>query len=135
MKPKGFIALVVVFIVIGCTVGTTHTIRLRGNVNPAQISLDKKMPVSIEASVENIGNATHTISVDVVDTEGLAVEKPERTSFTLQPGESRVVTFIGRLEEAAVPGKYRVEIIAETQAGDQISETVYLRVVAERGFI
>ena len=135
MNLKVVTALVFIFLAAGCTVGTPHSIRLRGNLNPAQLSLDKRMPVSIEASVENIANSTETVSVDVVETEGLLIEKPERTSFTMKPGESRVVVFTGELEETAVPGKYRVEITADTERGDRVTEVVFLNVVVERGFI
>jgi uncharacterized membrane protein len=135
MKARVFFLLIALSLLLGCTVGTTHNIRLRGNVNPGQISLDKRMPVSIEASVENIGNVTQTVSVDVDDTEGLLVEKPQRLSFILKPGESRVIIFEGLLEETAVPGKYRIEIMAESEDGDRVNEVVFLNVVAERGFI
>jgi uncharacterized membrane protein len=122
-------------LLLGCTVGTTNNIRLQSNLNPGQISLDKRMPVSIEASVENIGNVTQSVSVDVDDTEGLFVEKPERLSFILKPGESRVIIFDGLVEETAVPGKYRIEIMAESEDGDRVNDVVFLNVVAERGFI
>jgi uncharacterized membrane protein len=135
MKVKGLIALAAVFMFIGCTVGTAHNIRLKGNVNPAQISLSKRTSASIEASVENIGNSTETVSVDVVETEGLSVMKPERATFTLKPGEVRIVTFTGTLEETAVPGTYVIEIIADAKSGGTVRERVSLKVVAERGLI
>jgi uncharacterized membrane protein len=135
MKIKASMILLSVFLVIGCTIGTTSTIRLKGNVDPAQISLDKRIPVSIEANVENIANSTETVTVDVEETEGLSIEGPERTTFTLKPGESRVVIFVGKLEEAGVPGEYRIDISAKTREGDRVTEVVFLNVVAERGFI
>lgn len=136
MDRKALFILLALFLIAGCTVGTTHNMRLRGNVNPGQISLDKRMPVSIEASVENIGNSTETITIDAADdTQGISIEKPERTSFTLKPGESRIVVFIGTLEETAPPGKYRIDITATTKGDDVISETAFLTVIAERGFI
>ncbi len=127
--------LAAALLITGCTLGTANTIRLKGTANPGQISLDKRMPVAIEATVENIANSTETVTVDVDDTEGLSVTKPERTQFTLKPGESRVVIFTGKLDETAVPGKYRIEISAVTQRGDHVTELVYLNVVAERGII
>lgn len=129
------IMVVLAVLVSGCTVGTSDPVRLRGNVNPSQISLDKRIPVAIEASVENIGNATQTISLDVTGTEGLSVDVPPRTTFTLKPGESRIVTFKGTLDETAVPGEYRVEISATTEGGRRVNEVVFLKVVAERGLI
>jgi uncharacterized membrane protein len=135
MKIKYKIILLTLLLIVGCTVGNSKNIRLRGNVNPAQISLDKKVPVFIEANVENIGNSTETVSLEVDDTEGLSVEKPKRTSFTLQPGESRIISFTGILDANAVPGKYRVEILAKTENSGRVSEVVFINVVAEKGFI
>ncbi len=135
MNPRIPLFILLISTSLGCTIGVSQDIRLRGSVNPSQVSLDRKVPISIEASVENIANSTETISVDVVDTEGLSVQKPERTTFTLKPGESRVVIFIGILEDTAVPGKYRIEIAAETEDGEMSNEVVFLRVVAERGLI
>jgi uncharacterized membrane protein len=135
MKFKALLIFLLAFALAGCIVGTADTVRLKGNVNPAQISLDKRAPVSIEANVENIANLTETVSVDVEDTEGLSIVKPERTTFTLKPGESRVVIFMGTLDEAGVPGEYRIDIYAETKNGDVVNEVVFLNVVAERGFI
>jgi uncharacterized membrane protein len=135
MKIKYMIILLTLLLIVGCTVGSSKNIRLRGNVNPAQISLDKKVPVFIEANVENIGNSTETVSLEVDDTEGLSVEKPKRTSFTLQPGESRIISFTGILDANAVPGKYRVEILAKTENSGRVSEVVFINVVAEKGFI
>jgi len=135
MDSRVYGLLVVTMLFLGCTMGSQENIRLKGAVDPGQISLDKEVPVSIEATVENIGNDTQTISVDVDGTEGLIVERPERRSFTLKPGESRVVIFVGRLEETAVPGKYRVEIVADTTGSGSKSEVVFLNVVAQQGFI
>lgn len=135
MKGKAFMFAVAFLVLAGCTIGASQTIRLKGNVNPGQISLDKRMPVSIEATVENIGNSTETVTVDVEETEGLDVEKPERREFTLKPGESRVVVFQGTLEERAVSGKYRIEITAATKGGGTVSEVAFLNVVSKSGFI
>ncbi len=138
MEWKALPLLTVVLLTVlasGCTIGTSDSVRLRGNVNPSQISLDKRIPVAIEASVENIGNTTQTISLDVTGTEGLSVEMPPRTAFTLKSGESRIVTFKGTLDETAVPGEYRVEISATADGGNRVKEVVFLKVVAERGLI
>ncbi|RMF89274.1 MAG: hypothetical protein D6733_06610 [Methanobacteriota archaeon] len=135
MNAKGMAALLMALLLTGCAIGTTSSIRLRGNVDPAQISLSKRTPAAIEASVENIGNSTQTVTVDVVDTEGLSIEKPERTTFTLKPGEARVATFTGILEETAVPGNYVIEIVVDTEKGERIKERVTLKVVAEKGLI
>ncbi|HDH28121.1 MAG TPA: hypothetical protein ENH13_03210 [Euryarchaeota archaeon] len=135
MNSRVFAVLVISILFLGCVVGSQENIRLKGAVDPGQISLDKDMPVSIEATVENIGNSTETVAVDVDGTEGLVIERPERRSFTLKPGESRVVIFVGRLEETAVPGKYRVEIVASTDGSASKSEVVFLNVVSQQGFI
>ncbi len=135
MRLNVILAVLLVLLLSGCSMGGSRDIVLRGNVDPGQVSLDKMLPVAIEASVENVGNTTETISVDVGGSEGLIVEKPDRTTFTLKPGESRVVIFIGRLEETAVPGKYRIEITAGPQGSGAVTEVVFLEVVSQRGFI
>ena len=135
MNSRVFAVLVVTILFLGCMVGSEENIRLKGAVDPGQISLDKDVPVSVEATVENIGNDTETIEVDVDGTEGLIIERPERRSFTLKPGESRTIIFVGRLEETAVPGKYRVEVVAKTESSGSKSEVVFLNVVSEQGFI
>ncbi len=135
MNSRVFAVLIVTLLFLGCTMGSQENIRLKGKVDPGQISLDKEVPVSIEATVENIGNDTETITVDVDGTEGLVIERPERRSFTLKPGESRTIIFVGRLEESAVPGKYRVEVVAETENSGSKSEVVFLNVVSQQGFI
>jgi hypothetical protein len=135
MRFNVILVVLLVMLLSGCSMGASRDIVLRGTVDPGQVSLDKLLPVAIEASVENVGNSTETIAVDVDGTEGLLVEKPERTVFTLKPGESRVVIFIARLEETAVPGKYRIEITAVPQGSGAVKEVVFIEVVSQRGFI
>jgi uncharacterized membrane protein len=135
MKLQFIPFIIVILIFSGCTLSTTDNIRLKGNLNPSQITIDKRLPISIEATVENIANSTETISVDVEETEGLSIRKPERTSFTLKPGESRTVIFMGTLDEAAVPGKYRIEITSKSKSGSTVHETIFLNVVVDRGLI
>lgn len=135
MRLNRALAVLLVLLVSGCSMGASPDIVLKGKVDPGQVSLDKRLPVQIQASVENVGNSTETISVDVDGSEGLIVEKPQRTVFTLKPGESRVVIFTGTLEETAVPGKYRIEITAVPQGGGAVSDVVFLEVVSQRGFI
>ena len=135
MKLKILGLSFLLLLITGCMVGNTDNLRLKTNVNPSQVSLDNKIPVSIEASVENIANSTSVVSVDVEDTEGLIVKKPERTRFTLKPGESRVVIFEGKLEEDAVPGKYRIEVEAQIENGGRVTETAFLNVVIQKGIL
>lgn len=136
MRIKSFLPVFLLLLMIGCTVGTEHVIRLRGNVYPSRIALDSTEPVTIEASIENIGNSSHTVTVSAEDnTQGINIIMPERTVFTLKPGESRVVLFEGHLDEAAAPGRYRIDVLAKTDSLDLVEEVVFLEVSLEKGLL
>jgi len=136
MRFRGALALALILLALGCTISGSRTIVLKTNVNPAQVSLDRKRPVAIEASVENIGNGTIKVTVEAEDTtEGLVVKSPPRTTFTLKPGESRVLVFDASLEETSPPGKYRIDVVARTERGEMVRETTFLRVVSQQGFL
>ncbi|MFQ5974720.1 MAG: hypothetical protein ACE5J5_00170 [Candidatus Hydrothermarchaeales archaeon] len=127
------IILLAVLVTSGCTIGRAKNLKLNGEVVPSKISLDESQPIVLEATVENGGTATETIIIDVVKTEGVDVKRPERTQFTLKPGESRVVTFEASLTSDAVPGDYILEVTVQSQSGEYVGDRAKLRVVKSKG--
>ncbi len=127
------ILLIVLLATTGCTIGNTKNLKLSGEVVPSKISLDNTQPISLEATVKNDGTATETITIDVVKTEGVDVKRPDRTQFTLKPGESRVITFEASLTSDAVPGDYILEVTVQSQSGEYVGDRAKLRVVKSKG--
>ena len=126
--------LAIVLITSGCIVGGSgKNLKLSGEVVPSKISLDDTKSIVLEASIKNDGTATETITIDVVKTEGVDVKKPERTIFTLKPGERRIVTFEASLTSDAVPGDYILEVTVQSQSGEYVGDRAKLRVVKTKG--
>jgi uncharacterized membrane protein len=131
---KRFIVLLACIIIIsGCIGGKGHTIKLTSKVTPTKVSLDKLELISIDVRATNVGTSLEKITADVTKTEGLVVIYPNRTTFTLKPGESRTITFSASLVEDAVPGDYIIDIQIETEAGDIIRDRAKVRVEQEAG--
>jgi uncharacterized membrane protein len=132
MRPALLLFLAV--FISGCTISSNReNIRLESEIVPSKVSLDSPVQVSLEARVENVGTSTETITADIVKTEGLIVTKPDRTTFTLKPGESRTVTFKANLTADAVPGDYIIDVQVKTQSGNIVWDRAKLRVVEEKG--
>lgn len=130
------VAIVLLFLTSGCTIGERHTIKLDSRVIPDKISLSSKEPIKLQATAKNIGTSIENITADVGDTEGIEVDKPNSArSFILKPGESRVIEFDAKLTHNAVPGDYILDIQIKTNSGDLITDRVKLRVVEKKGFL
>ena len=131
--------LVFIFILIiasGCLLSSDKQgIKLESEIVPSKISLDEAQPLTLEARVTNIGHAKETITAEVIATEGLDVSTPERTEFTLKPGESRIITFDATLKKDAVPGDYIIDIQVKTDTGEVITGVAKLRVTQKKGII
>jgi uncharacterized membrane protein len=130
------VAVVLRFLASGCTIGERHTIKLDSRVIPDKVSLSSKESIKLQATATNIGTSTEIITADVGDTEGIEVVKSNSTrSFTLKPGESRVIEFDAKLTHNAVPGDYILDVQIKTNSGDLITDRVKLRVVEKKGFL
>jgi len=128
-----FLALVLLILSTGCTVDK-HTIKITTEAVPSKISLTNPEPISVKVSVKNIGTSIETVTADITKTEGVEVTSPNKTVFTLKPGESRTVTFIGRLRVDAVPGDYIIDTQIRTTTGDLVTDRVKVRVVKTQGW-
>ncbi|MFQ6135740.1 MAG: hypothetical protein ACE5PM_00990 [Candidatus Hydrothermarchaeales archaeon] len=125
--------LLAIVLSVGCTIGSTQNLKLTSEVVPSKISLDNPEAMQLEATIRNVGTSTETITIDVIKTEGVDVEKPERTEFTLKPGESRMVTFGSTLASDAVPGDYVLEVYVQSRSGEYVGDRAKLRVVKSKG--
>lgn len=120
----------------GCTIRSTReNIRLESEIVPSKMGLDEPVELKLEARVKNVGTSNEVITADVVRTEGLIVTKPDRTTFTLKPGESRTITFSANLTEDAVPGDYIIDVQVKTQNGNLVWDRAKLRVVERKGLL
>jgi uncharacterized membrane protein len=131
-------ALFLIFLIIasGCLVSSGKSgIKLESEIVPNKISLEEAQSLTLEARVTNIGKAKETITAEAIPTEGLSVSRPERTDFTLKPGESRTITFNATLLKDAVPGDYIIDIQVKTGTGEVITGVAKLRVVQKKGII
>ncbi|MEE8402494.1 MAG: hypothetical protein V3R93_01940, partial [Candidatus Hydrothermarchaeaceae archaeon] len=127
---KRLIALLACLMIIsGCIGGKVHNIKLTSEVKPSKVSLDNLELISIDVRATNIGTSLEKISAEVIKTEGLVIIPPNRTTFTLKPGESRTIIFYANLMEDAVPGDYIIDIQIKTEAGDIIWDRAKIRVV------
>jgi uncharacterized membrane protein len=128
--------LVSVLLVSGCISSSKHTIELESKVVPGKVSLERPEPINVEAKVTNIGTSQETVTVDVINkTEGLFMAYPNKTTFTLKPGESRTITFIASMTFDAVPGEYIIDIQTKTVGGDVVIDSAKLQVVEKRGLL
>lgn len=131
---KRFIAILACLIIIsGCIGGKGHNIKLTSEVKPAKVSLDNKELISIDVRATNVGTSLEKITANVIKTEGLVIILPDRTTFTLKPGESRTIIFYANLMEDAVPGDYIIDVQIKTEAGDIIWDRAKVRVAQESG--
>ncbi len=127
--------LVSVLFVAGCISSSKHTIELESNVVPGKVSLERPEPINVEAKVTNIGTSQETVTADVIKTEGLFMAYPNKTTFTLKPGESRTITFTASMTFDAVPGEYIIDIQTKTVGGDVVIDRAKLQVVEKRGLL
>ncbi|MEE9475004.1 MAG: hypothetical protein V3V36_04955 [Candidatus Hydrothermarchaeaceae archaeon] len=131
---KRFIALLVCLMIIsGCIGGRGHNIKLTSEVKPAKVSLDDPELISINVRATNVGTSLEKITADVIKTEGVVIIPPNRTTFTLKPGESRTIIFHANLMEDAVPGDYIIDVQIRTEAEDIIWDRAKVRVAQEAG--
>jgi len=131
---KRFVVLLAcLMIVSGCVGGKGHNIKLTSEVKPAKVSLDNIELISINVMATNVGTSLERITADVIKTEGLDIIPPNRTTFTLKPGESRTIIFYASLMEDAVPGDYIIDVQIKTEAEDIIWDRAKVRVVQESG--
>ena len=120
----------------GCIFGQgKQSIKLDSQVVPSKVSLSEPEPLSVEAEVSNIGKSTVKVTVDVETDEGILIDKPLKTDFTIKPGGSRIVVFNASLDKDAVPGDYVIDIKVTTDKGDVIKGVAKLRVVQKKGLI
>jgi len=127
--------LVSVLLVSGCISSSKHTIELESKVVPSKVSLERPEPINVEARVTNIGTSQETVTADVIKTEGLFMAYPNKTTFTLKPGESRTITFTASMTFDAVPGEYIIDIQTKTVGGDVVIDRAKLQVVKKRGLL
>lgn len=131
---KRFIALLVCLMIIsGCIGGRGHNIKLTSEVKPAKVSLDDPELISINVRATNVGTSLEKITADVIKTEGVVIIPPNRTTFTLKPGESRTIIFHANLMGDAVPGDYIIDVQIRTEAEDIIWDRAKVRVAQEAG--
>ncbi|NOZ58976.1 MAG: hypothetical protein GXO66_05305 [Euryarchaeota archaeon] len=120
----------------GCTaLGEKHTIKLESEVTPSKVSLDEPEDIVVKAKTTNIADKMVTVEVNVVETEGLNITRPKKTTFRLKPGESRIVEFRVSLNEDAVPGDYRIDVQAKTTEGDVVLDKAKLRVYRKKALL
>lgn len=120
--------LAIVLLVGGCLIGEKHQIKVVVEVEPAKIKLDEAKEVSIRVNVQNIAKKELSVNVDAQNTEGLYIIEPERTTFSLKPEESRVLSFRAKLKEDALPGRYIVDVLVSTDTGEKVREKARLEV-------
>ena len=120
----------------GCAaIGEKHTIKLESEVTPSKVSLDEPQEIVVRAKTTNIADKMVTVEVNVVETEGLSITKPNKTVFRLKPGESRIVEFKVTLNKDAVPGDYRIDVQAKTAEGDVVLDKAKLRVYRKKALL
>lgn len=127
--------IVLLLFISGCITSTQRTIKLESQVVPSKVSLERPEPINVEATVTNIGTSQETITADVVKTEGLFIAYPNKTTFTLKPGESRTITFTASMTYDAVPGEYIIDVQTKTMGGDVVIDRAKLQVVEKRGLL
>ena len=127
--------IVLLLFISGCITTTQSTIKLESQVVPSKVSLERPEPINVEATVTNIGTSQETITADVVKTEGLFIAYPNKTTFTLKPGESRTITFTASMTYDAVPGEYIIDVQTKTMGGDVVIDRAKLQVVEKRGLL
>lgn len=111
----------------GCSlIGEEHQVKTFIEVKPSKLSVGNGEEVKIKVKVENIASSPLTANVDANGSEGLFVVRPERTTITLKPEESRIMDFSARIKEDALPGSYVVDIFVETDRGDVVREKAKL---------
>lgn len=119
--------LMLLLIFSGCTMLGGGNLKLDARVEPSSIELSKPEPAVLEATVTNVGETTLEVEVKVVGSEGLAIAPLTRSSFRLKPGEERTVRFRLVLTRDALPGIYRIDVIAGSD-GENVSTKASLRV-------
>jgi uncharacterized membrane protein len=132
------ILILVALLISGCislTGESKQKIKVESEIIPSKISLEEQPPLSLEVRITNIGKSAETITADAASTEGLSVSKPNKTTLTLKPGESRIIVFNATLTRDAVPGDYIVDVQIKTESGEVASSAARLRVVAKKGLI
>ena len=130
---KFIVLLACLMIIAGCIGGKGHNIKLTSEVKPAKVSLDDPELISINVRATNVGTSLEKITADVIKTEGVVIIPPNRTTFTLKPGESRTIIFHASLMEDAVPGDYIIDVQIKTEAEDIIWDRAKVRVAQESG--
>ncbi len=136
MRALVLIFMLFIALVSGCLLSNgKQGIKLESEIVPSKVSLEEAQPLILEARVTNVGNVKETITAEAIATEGLNVSQPERTEFTLKPGESRIITFDATLMKDAVPGDYIIDIQVKTGTGEVITGVAKLRVVQKKGII
>ncbi len=123
--------LVCLLIISGCIGGKGHNIKLNSEVSPSKVSLNNPERIRVNVMATNIGTSLEKITAEVVETEGLLVVPPNRTTFTLKSGESRTIIFEAALMDDAVPGDYIIDIQIKTEAGEIIQDRAKVRVTEE----
>ncbi len=111
----------------GCSLLSTGSMKLEAAVEPSTIELTKPEPAMLRATVTNVGDGMLSVRVDVVGSEGLRVTPLSRTGFRLKPGEERTVRFRLSLTEDALPGVYRIDVIASA-GSENVTARAKLRV-------
>ncbi len=133
---RALVFILLLLLISGCTIsGVKDNIRVESEIVPSKINLEEPEPLSLEVRVKNVGTSTETVSADVKKTEGLSVTKPDRTTFTLKPGESRTIAFTASLTGDAVPGDYIIDVQVKTQNGDIVEDRAKVRVEEGAGLL
>ena len=120
----------------GCTLmGSKNTVKLESEVSPSKVSLEAPEDIVVRAKATNIADKILTVDVNVVETEGLEIIRPNKTTFTLKPGESRTVEFKATLTRDAVPGDYRIDVQVKTNENDVVLDKAKLRVYRKKSLL
>ncbi|MBU2560083.1 hypothetical protein KKA03_04220 [archaeon] len=128
---RTFALLVCIILILGCTGGKTHNIKLTSEVTPAKVTLEQKEQIRVDVRATNVGTSLEKITADVIKTEGVIIIPPNRTTFSLKKEESRTIIFMAYLTDEAVPGDYIIDIKIETESGDIIWDRARVRVEQE----
>ncbi len=114
----------------GCSLlGEKHQVKVSVEVVPSKVSINEGQEVEIKVRVLNIAKGSVTVNIDAANTEGLLIVRPDRTTFTLKPEESRILNFKARIKEDALPGDYIVDIVVKTDSRDEVVEKAKLKVI------